>query len=224
MFLSTEAVMDSDKSLERAERRKLYVSTHFQLSERPEAMIEECNLLLSDTDTACISIGIPRLSININPGSAGFFFEELKRAIVRYPQTSGPELMSLVPRWWRYVRNYQALLERSPLLELERYLGRLSESDRASTWVDSIVEERLAQWLDGGAVGICPVKDRHGVLSGRTIDRLKRIRSMTGGWIYGYIWGTYFLTDTQKETAPRGEGAREYLEEAQRTRPSFEGM
>ena len=194
---------------------------HFSLGERPNVVRDMYRQLVADTILADDEAGTAGFSCGVSPESAGFFIDDLSRTLVSRPELANARFMALAVEWWRYARSYRELVERSPLLELENYLTRLSESHARVSWSDDV--NLLVPWLDKGARGTPPIGDDHGVLTKRVVNRLLAIREATGGWLYGYIWGTYFLDDRQLKRVDTSGDPKSFLEEARRTRPSFEG-
>lgn len=194
----------------------------FVLGERPGEAIELYCAACSLTQATLSEAGVTQWSMSPNPRSAYFFLFDLEDRIPKSnPLVHLGALAQISRLWWNYSACYRQIVSRSPLMELEIYLERLSQSHASNSWCDAA--ENITAWLDSGAKGEPPIDDKDQVLSPRVVRRMREIREFTGGWLYGYNWGTYFLTDEQEANVPRIDG-RQHLEDLQSRRPSFEGL
>ena len=205
----------------KAVRLKTSAALAFSLGERAESVAIEYGSLVDATIEAEATRNV-YFSCTEDPASAAFFIEELSRWVVEKSYIASPRFVDLAGRWWRYSRSYRELVERSPLMELSEYLGQLSEGHAQMSWSDDV--DLLIPWIDTGGHGKPPIDDPRGVLTRRVVDRLGAIRRATGGWLYEYRWGTFFLHDSQARLVPRGDDAQGYLINARETRASFEGL
>jgi hypothetical protein len=195
-------------------------ANHFALAERPDDAISLYSHLFHETMTSAGELG-RELRLSPWPQSSVFFFSDYNSLLIRHPEIENANFNLLIGKWWRYALLHQKILDRSPLMELEHYLSQISESHASTSWSDHVV--KLPEWIDEGAKGFPPIDDRDGVMTKRIIDRMTHIRATTKGWLYGYIWGNYFLTDAQLREVPSDEPFA-YLEATRTARPSFEGL
>jgi hypothetical protein len=194
-------------------------SDQFALAERPDEAIDLYCRLSEETKNA---VGRAFLQLSPDPESSIFFFAAFYNQSLGRPQFTNDGLAYLGAKWWQYALFHRQVVDRSPLMELERLLERISQSHALCGWSDDV--DRLPEWIDNGATGPPPLNDQHGVMTQRVVARMSAIRAFTGGWIYGYTWGNYFLTDAQLRQVPSGDQTRAYLEQARQSRPSFEGL
>jgi hypothetical protein len=158
---------------------------HFSLAERPQIAIDlYCHLY---EETKIKAFKDASLALSPDPSSSIFFFYQCTRLPVLRSQSFDREIARLGVGWWLYAGLHRRIVERSPLMELERYLENISYSHALASWSDDV--NQLAEWIDNGATGQPPLDDRNGVMTRRVISRMREIRIATKGWVYGYLGG-----------------------------------